>query len=255
MQTSTRFSHVPLIGYGNIIRVRDNDANADKKFIVAKENTQFQPAYVGRWVPPAVRGDGGSTAVDSYTDKDPTGRTGNMITHVELLDLTAPSSIPRPNFLMLVAIPSGMAPGATSPLLDKQFSLSNQPPAESFDYSKFLPRVDARGCLSLYTSQLGGGNFDTDSFTAMDRFPTIPHLLPMREALGGTLFYLPPGFYGNINTILNDLTDTVGQFNITLLDTPQYGILCINAQYLDFQNEHSDGSGCLTVDFSHSGTN
>jgi hypothetical protein len=163
---------------------------------------------------------------------------------------------------MLVAIPSGMAPGATNPLLDKQYSLSNQPPAESFDYSKFLPRVDARGCLSLYTGPLGGtGSFDTDSFTAFDRFPTIPHLLPMSEAFGGTLFYLPPGFYGNINTILNDLTDIVGQFNITLLDTPQYGILCINAQYKSTVAEDepgswsSDGSGCLTVDFSHSGTN
>jgi hypothetical protein len=252
MQTSTRFSHVPLIGYGNIIRVRDNDANADKKFIVAKDNSIHVPAYAGKWVPPAVRGDGGSTAVDSYTDKDPTGRAGNMITHVELLDRTE-AAHSQPNFLMLVAIPSGMAPGATNPLLDKQYSLSNQPPAESFDYSKFLPRVDARSCLSLYTSQLGGSD-GSIYFTAMDRFPTIPHLLPMREAFGGTLFYLPPGFYGNINTILNDLT-IVDQFNITLLDTPQYGILCINAQYVDHQNEHNDGSGCLTVDFSHSGTN
>jgi hypothetical protein len=74
----------------------------------------------------------------------------------------------------------------------------------------------------------------------------------------GPLFYLPPGFYGSINTILNDLfgavavPNTTFPFNITLIDQPQYGIMAMMAAYED---SDAIGSGCFTVDFSHSGTN
>lgn len=256
MKTSNQFTHVPYIGYGNVIQVQDNDENQKNKFIVTFDVGFVSPSN-GTWVPKASNGDEGNLdlggSVSSYTNKNPNGRAGNMITHMELLGEGNDLKGADPAFLVLVAIPSGMAPGATSPLLDKKYSLSNQPPAESFDYSKFLPRCDAHGCFSLYGGATPGysGSYN-EPLGPTGRFPSVPMLPPWEGGTCGPLFYLPPGFYGNINTILNDLFGVPAQFNITLIDQPQYGIMAMMAL---FEDQDGVGSGCFTVDFSHSGTN
>jgi hypothetical protein len=253
MNTSGQFTHVPFIGYKNVVRVKDNATGLTQKFIASLDAAS---PFVSEWVPRSSGGDegnivpGGPGVVPSYTDTEPEGRAGNMITYMHLLG-EGPGTDPADdaNFIVMVAIPSGMAPGATSPLLDKKYSLSNQPPAESFDYSKFLPIVEAWGCLSLFGGGVpGSSGSGLTPIGPTGRFPTVPSLPPFMDGVGGTLFYLPPGFYGNINTILNDMFGVAGQFNVTLLDQPQYGILCISAQWLG----EVVGSGCLTIDFSHS---
>jgi hypothetical protein len=221
---SSQFVHVPFIGYENVISVLDNDSGNTEKFVA-----DYTGAGDLFWVPKSSTGDegnlpAGAATVDSYTDKDPNGRPGNMITHMELIGEGADADSEEPNFLTLVAIPAGLAAGAQSPLLDKKYSLSNQPPAESFDYSKFLPLVCAKPCLSLYGGALAGSYSGYEAPTT--RFPTVPTAEPFEgAATSGVLFYLPPGFYGNINTILNDLIGGTDAFNITLVDQPQYGRL------------------------------
>ena len=142
---SSQFTYVPFVGHGNIPDVLDNDSgNTEKLFIDFVQSDGARTKYV----PKNGDGDGGNSpvpgTVDSFTDKDPNGRRGNMITHCDILGQEKAANTEEANFLIGAEIPSGMAPGATDPLMDPKFSLSKQPPAESFDYSRFLPIVTAR---------------------------------------------------------------------------------------------------------------
>lgn len=249
--TSSQFTYVPFVGHDNIVDITDNDdGGATKKLFV--DFVQGDGSR-SKYVPKNAVGDGGNgSTVDSFTDKDPEGRRGNMITHCEILGEGGNPDNEDANFLIGVEIPAGMAPGASSPLLDPKYSLSNQPPAESFDYSRFLPIVTARCALSMYGKQVGSGT-SSGPFVDNDRFPTVPTLAPFDGAgCGGTFLYIPQGFYKNINTILNDALGLAApdQFNIAFLDPPQYGVLIINVLF-----DNQEGSGNFTVDFSHTVAN
>lgn len=248
MNVSVPFTYVPYVGHENIVNVTDNDTGLTKKAIVSL-SAAFQPSFV----PKNASGDSGGGAVASYTSTDPVGRRGNMITNIDLLSSGEASDDPEETslFYMLVRIPAGLAG-----LLPPQYTLANQPPVGSFDYSKFMPRTDARGCLSFYgvTDILSSGFFPPTT-----RFPTVPNLPPFAEGAACPLLYIPVGFYPSINTILNDLngTTTVTGFNITIDDdqdiTDLYGAMLI--QFSFNGSEFAEGSGKVEVDFSHSGQN
>lgn len=246
ISVSEQFVHVPFIGYENIISVSD-PAQGTNKFIVDYVPSAGGSAY---FVPKNSTGDDGDLpsggSVDSYTSKNPTGRASKMISYMELIGEGPNGENEEANFLVAVAIPSGMAPGAASPLLDKKYSLSNQPPAESFDYSKFLPLVCAKPCLSLFGGALAGSYSGYEPPTG--RFPTVPTQEPFDGAgVAGVFMYIPPGFYSSFGQILSDALTLSGFADMTLIDQPQYGILLVSAQF-----DSDIGSGCLSIDFSHS---
>jgi hypothetical protein len=255
---SKQFVYIPFLGESNLITVKNNDVGtpvADQVWPFFIDLGSASPAPGGvHYIPKTDDGDDGNLpsggAVDSYTVKEPNGRRGNMITHMELVGEGANDDGEQPNFLFAVAIPAGMAPGATSPLLDKKYSLSNQPGSESFDYTKFLPLVCAKPCLSLFGGALPGSYSGYEPPTG--RFPTTPTAEPFEGGgVSGVFMYIPVGFYPSFGTILDDVfspSDDVT--DLTLVDQPQFGILLISAQF-----DSDIGSGCLTVDFSHTVAN
>lgn len=247
---SSQFSYVPFVGLDNIPDVLDSDSGLTQKLFI--DFVQSDGAKT-KYVPKNSIGDGGNgTTVDSFTNKNPEGRRGNMITHCEILGEGSNPDSEDANFLIGVEIPAGMAAGASSPLLDKQYSLSKQPPAESFDYSKFLPIVTARCALSMYGKEVGSGT-SSGPFIDNDKFPTVPTLAPFDGAgCGGTFLYIPQGFYGNISAIINDALGLAAPdaFNIALVNPPQYGLLLVNVLF-----DNKNGSGNFTIDFSHTATN
>ena len=243
MQTSEQFTHVPFIGYDNIIRVKDTATGKHHPFIISlgATNTPF-------FVPKCKLGDEGNLdfggTVSSYTDKDPDGRRGKMITRYELLG-EGPNALEETSrFYTLVAIP----PGLGGLLLDPKYTVANQPPAQSFDYSQWLPLVHACCTLSFY-----GGVVPYSSGSQPfqnNKFPTTPKLPPLgTENCAGPFLYFPPGFYPSIASILNTVFG-VSAYTFTLDDDPQYGILMVQAEFDAGTGE--EGSGCVMVDFSHS---
>lgn len=249
---SAQFTYVPFIGLENIPDVLDADSGDTQKLFIDFVQSDGSAT---KYVPKNALGDGGNTpvpgTVDSFTKKDPSGRRGNMITHCEILG-EGLDPVEQANFLIGVEIPAGMAPGATSPLMDPKYSLSKQPPAESFDYSKILPIVTARCALSMYGKEVGGGT-SSGPFIDNDKFPTVPALAPFDGAgCGGTFLYIPKGFYGDLSAIINDTLGLAApdQFDISLVNPPQYGILLVNVLF-----DNTQGSGNFTIDFSHTVSN
>jgi hypothetical protein len=246
MDLSTLFSYVPLIGAQNILQVTDNDSGLKVPFLASLGTA------AAAWVPKNAVGDDGNNpapgSVASFTSTDPKGRAGNMITHLEVIGEGDTDIGEIGTLLSLVLIPSG-----EKGLLGNGYSLSAQPPAGSFDMSSFLPRVDAKGKPSLY------GSADSYTFfpgTPTGRFPTAPRTRAYTAAAGYSLMYIPPSFFSNINTILNDLLGFTA-FNVTA-QTPNklYGAMLVAAQYAVTDDSYPLlGAGDLTVDFSHSGTN
>lgn len=250
METSTPFTYVPYIGHENIVNVIDNDTGASRKFIVSLD-ASFKPRFVLK----NASGDNGNQgSVASYTSTDPKGRRGNMITNLDIISdgIFDPKSTEASSFYMLVRIPTGL-----SGLLGPQYSLANQPPAGSFDYSKFMPRTDAYGCLSFY----GDTDVSSGVLPLTARFPTVPSLPQFESGSACPLLYFPVGFYPNINTILNDLnsTTTVTGFNLTVDDdqdiTDNYGAMLIEIVFNGDPGVQDPGTGKIEVDFSHSDQN
>jgi hypothetical protein len=252
MEDSQKFSYVPYVGHGNIIRARDNDRNGvERKFIIASASSGPQSV----WVQKDVAGDDGNInsggSVDSYTSQDPQGHVlggdGDMLTTLDFIGDELSQAEENGPYIMLTAIPSGL-----QGLLGAEYSLANQPPAGSFDYSQWLPRVAAEGKLSFYGGLVDGSSGDSGPFSATGRFPTVPVQEPATDINGcGPLLYLPPGFYDDVNTIFNDLLQPLDPINITLLDRPQTGILAtvVLGDQLEFSNFQ------WSVDFSWSGSN
>lgn len=246
MDLSTLFSYVPLIGHKNLVTVTDANSGLTVPFLASLS------AADAAWVPKNAVGDDGNNpapgSVASFTDNDPAGRAGNMITQLEVIGEGVSAISEIGTILALLAIPSG-----ETHLLGNGYSLSKQPPAESFDMSSFLPRVDAKGKPSLY------GSADSYSFfpgIPTGRFPTAPRTRPYLAAAAYPLMYIPASFYPNLNTILNDLLG-IAPFNVSVkAGQALYGSVLVAAHYAVTDDQYPTlGAGDLTVDFSHSGTN
>ena len=251
MDLSTPFSYVPYIGDSNIINVIDNTTGLPHKFLMS-----LDAAGKPYFIPKNAKGDEGNAlngagSVASYTSKKPTGRAGTMITYLDLISEGVNTNSELLDLLLLVRIPAGLAG-----LLGPEYTLSKQPPAESFDYSKWLPRTEAHGCLSFY----GGVQSSSSGLSpSTGRFPTLPSLPPFTSGSACPLLYLPPGFEGGINTILNGLQDPdigiapFSGFDVTVDDDALYGTLLVAGSFN--AGVFGEGTGKITVDFSHSATN
>jgi hypothetical protein len=249
MEDSQKFSYVPYVGHGNIIRAHDNDRDVDRKFIIASSSG---PTCV--WVQKDPSGDDGNLraggSAESYTSKDPSGRVlggdGDMLTTLDFISDEESQASETSPFIMLTAIPSGLA----GLLLDTKYNLSNQPPEGSFDYSQWLPRISAVGKLSFYGGLVEASSGESGPFDQTGRFPSVPTQEPADDIEScGPLLYIPPGFYDDINTIFNDLLEPSTPINIELIDRPQTGILA------SVVTTELDSNFQWAVDFSWSGSN
>jgi hypothetical protein len=245
MDNSALFSYVPLIGIGNLMNAVDNDGGGTKPFLISVGDE-------GAWVPQNAVGDYGNQptldTVDSFTSETPEGRAGKMITSFEVIGEGTSAIGEVGTLLALVAVPPG-----ESGLLQGAYTLSRQPPEESFNLAAFLPRTDAKGQPSLF------GTADSYAFfpgLPTGRFPTGPRTRPYDSASAYVLAYLPVSFYPNINTVVNDLLG-FEMIDVTLqVNSAPHGAMLVAVHFAVLNDDYPlRGAGVVKVDFSHSTPN
>ncbi len=278
---STTQFYAPMVGAENIPIVRDEDAGTEQPFVLGFHITGNSDESF-EWVSPWKLGDYGGpnspVQPGSYNKFQPEGRKGNAQTLIELL--MSAHAVDDDTPLCEVVIAAFRAPSGIQATLGREFSATNQPPANGqsgYDLSQGSPRY-----IGSYENVAQNGPMGIGAYLAALGTDTPPSPLPSDfyempmtaspAALSGTiqnfgLGHLPQGYNNSLMSFLNKSELLGGSFGIPL---PNLSITQeeMGAQGIHFavwggvfgsdinakENDDFAGSFILGADFTHSVT-